>query len=149
MWVNWRDDSEATIRDWLDRPVDGICFDIEHSGFWRSDWGPRPLKLQDALQLARTKIAEAPKLIPINPGRYIPDEPHATGNPIFSVMQTDIIHYGYDLTSFFMNQWSDKSFSMDRLVRLLPDWTAKSPRPIRFWDDFVYWPPIMKWHDKP
>jgi hypothetical protein len=29
--------------------------------------------------------------------RYIPDEPHESGNPVFSVTASDIIHYGANL----------------------------------------------------
>ena len=37
-----RDDSEQAIRDSLGWPFKGICFDIEHNGFWVHEWGPRP-----------------------------------------------------------------------------------------------------------
>jgi hypothetical protein len=42
-------------------------------------------------------FADAPKLIPLFGIRYIPDEPHESGNPIFSIMGADIIHYGANL----------------------------------------------------
>jgi len=45
----------------------------------------------------QSTFADAPKLIPRVRLRYIPDEPHESGNPIFSVMASDIIHYGANL----------------------------------------------------
>ena len=136
-WMNWRDDSEEAIRKVLDWPADGICFDIEHSGFWRDDWGLRPSDLQDAFAVARASIAAAPTLVPIYGHRYIPDEPFAEGNPVYSVYQTDIIHYGFDLTSYFVNELNERAFTVSSRNLALPDWAAKSPRPIRFWDKFL------------
>jgi len=39
--------------------------------------------------------------IPVYSHRYLPSEPKATGNPVLSVHQTDIIYYGNDLASYF------------------------------------------------
>jgi len=141
-WVNWRDESKESIRERLDRPADGICIDIEYNNIWKEDWGPRPEDLQEAFLVARQKIVEAPTLIPIYAHRYIPDEPHAEGNPVFSVIQTDIIYYGYDLLSYFISEMGRPSFEPSRYARLLPDWAAKSPREIRLWSDFAHW----EWH---
>ena len=49
-----------------------------------------------------------PKLIPIYSSRYIPESPKETGNPVFSVYQTDIIYYGFDLLSYFENEFKIK-----------------------------------------
>jgi hypothetical protein len=49
--------------------------------------------------LART-INEEAKLIPIFVHRMMPDDPHLAGNPVFSVHQTDIIHYGFALADY-------------------------------------------------
>jgi len=135
-WVDWRNDSEEEIRERLDLPADGICFDIEYNNFWRDDWGRRPSNLQDAFGVARESIAAAPKLIPIFGHRYIPEEPSEVGNPVFSVIQTDIIYYGYDLTGYLLNELNHTYLSVD-FPDLLPDYVAKSPRSIRFWDYFV------------
>lgn len=86
-------------------PLDGICFDIKHNGYWRSDWGEKPKGLEDAFGVARQKVAEAPLLIPIYSHRYIPDNPCMAGNPIFSVYQTDIIYYGSDLKNYLENEF--------------------------------------------
>ncbi len=76
-----------------------MAFDIENNGFWLEAWGPKPEVLSDQLRIAKEHYDQAPKLIPIFSHRYIPATPSEIGNPIFSVYQTDIIYYGYDLLS--------------------------------------------------
>jgi hypothetical protein len=121
---NWRVGKESLIREWLDLPLQGILFDIEHNGFWLQEWGSRPQSLADAKRAASELVAAAPKLIPIFIHRMMPDEPHLPGNPVFSVHQTDIIHYGFDLADYLRKEF--------HLPGREP-WPEKV-RPIRFWD---------------
>lgn len=121
---NWRTSAEAELRDWLDLPREGILFDIEHNNFWLDEWGPRPTSLTEAKQIASNLITKAPKLIPVYIHRMLPSEPHLPGNPVFSVHQTDIIYYGFDLTDYLRHEFK------------LPDrepWPTDI-RQIRFWD---------------
>jgi hypothetical protein len=121
---DWRSGREADLRDWLDLPRQGILFDIEHNGFWLDEWGSRPDSLADAKRVASELVAGAPKLIPIFIHRMMPDEPHSAGNPVFSVHQTDVIHYGFDLADYLRNDF--------HLSGREP-W-PESVRGIRFWD---------------
>jgi hypothetical protein len=89
---DWRDGDEAVLRGWLDLPLRGILFDIEHNGFWLDEWGPRPALLAEAQRVASELVAAAPRLIPVYSHRMMPSEPHLPGNPVFSVHQTDIIY---------------------------------------------------------
>lgn len=59
--------------------------------------------------------------------RFIPDTPAAAGNPVFSIVQTDIIHYGSDLADYFARE-----FGVPR-----PSWAAQAPKEIPFWSDLV------------
>ena len=102
----WRTGSESEIREWFDEPIRGILFDVEHSEFWLPEWGERPVMLSMALEIATSHIREAPKLIPILAGRYLPELPHEAGNPVFSVHQADIIYYGFDLDDYFRHEFS-------------------------------------------
>ena len=72
-------------------------------------------------------VARAPKLIPLISHRYLPEEPHEPGNPVFSVYQADVIHYGADLTDYFEREFAGWSH------RPWPDHIKY----IRFWSDLV------------
>jgi hypothetical protein len=119
---DWRSGDEAGLRDWLGLPRQGVLFDIEHNGFWLDMWGPRPDTLEEALRVTGELVAAAPRLIPIYMHRMMPDEPHKAGNPVFSVHQTDIIHYGLDLADYLRREFG------------LPGREPWPERPIRFWD---------------
>ena len=146
-WVDWRGADASDSQERLDWPAEGICFDIEHNGFWHPTWGERPDTLALAFAQAREYIALAPRLIPIYSHRYLPADPLLPGNPVFSVYQTDIIYYGYDLATYFAQEFAPQH---DRLLYgdapdhdawraetdfPLPGWAAREPRPIRFWGD--------------
>ena len=121
---DWRSGDEAAIRDWLDGPRRGVVFDIEHNGFWLDEWGPRPASMVDAVRRGEELVLAAPRLIPIYAHRMMPDEPNQPGNPVFSVHQTDIIHYGYDLADYLRHEFDLPG------RRPWPD----EVRRIRFWD---------------
>ena len=121
---DWRRGDDASLRDWLDIPRQGVLFDIEHNGFWLESWGRRPASVSEALRLGEKLLSAAPRLIPIFGHRMMPDEPHLDGNPVFSVHQTDIIHYGFDLADYFRHEF--------HLTGREP-W-PRNIRTIRFWD---------------
>jgi hypothetical protein len=123
-FYDWRYGDETRLREMLNWPLHGCLFDVERNNFWLSEWGKRPRLLSEALKIATEKINEAPKLIPIYSHRYIPEEPHEVGNPVFSIHQMDIIYYGFDLEDYLRHEFK------------LPDrkeWPAQV-RHIRFWD---------------
>ncbi|OJT19145.1 hypothetical protein BO221_37225 [Archangium sp. Cb G35] len=127
---DWRSGGESALRDWLDRPRQGLLFDVQHNGIWlKEEWGPKPRTLDDALRVASERIAAAPKLIPIFGHRMIPDEPQLAGNPVFSVHQTDIIFYGVDLADYLRQEF--------HLPGGPPRPEEEHARPIRFWSWFV------------
>jgi hypothetical protein len=113
----------VSIEDRFAGPAEGICFDVEHSGFWIPEWGAKPEDLSAAKAVARRKLAQVPKLIPIYSHRFLPSEPCDSGNPIFSVYQTDIIYYGFDLASYLAHEFEITA----------PNWAATEAREISFW----------------
>ena len=121
---NWRQPDAAEIEKWLDLPRQGILFDVEHNGFWMDEWGTRPGALSDALHIASEQVRSAPRLIPVYAHRMMPDEPHSPGNPVFSVHQTDIIHYGFDLADYLRQEFGLSGRA---------SW-PEQVRSIRFWD---------------
>ena len=104
-WMDWRGADDKAIRDRLNWPLEGMCFDIERNGFWLDEWGRKPDRSEAAFDVARRAVSQAPRLIPICSHRYIPAEPNEPGNPVFSVYQTDIIYYGTDLTDYLQNEY--------------------------------------------
>jgi hypothetical protein len=97
---DWTGNGEP-IRKALAWPLEGLLFDVEHNGLWLSEWGDRSKQLADRKAAVTDLVAAAPKLIPLYGHRYLPDEPHERDNPILSVHQADVIHYGYDLADYF------------------------------------------------
>jgi len=125
---DWRCGDVAVLREWLDLPLEGLLFDVEHNGFWLDEWGARPQTTHAARDRITALVASAPPLIPVFAHRMMPDEPHAPGNPVFSVHQTDIIHSGVDLADYLHHEFG------------LPGRQPRSsePRPIRFWDPTAF-----------
>lgn len=121
---DWRSGEEDVLLKHLAIPLEGVLFDVECNGFWQDEWGPRPDEVNAALDRAKELVRAAPTLIPIYAHRMISEEPAAAGNPVFSVHQTDIIHYGFDLEDYLRAEYS--------LSGRKP-W-PESVRRIRFWD---------------
>ena len=123
---NWRSESEVVLRRLLDRPWEGIKFDIEHNGFWDDAWGSRPLESTDAITEAQQCFADVPILIPIRSKHYLPAFPVAEDNPIFSVRQSDISISNSNLTCNLTCNLTD--FPQDaqaiRNSRSIPFWSA-------------------------
>ena len=120
---DWRSGDEAALRERFARPREGVLFDVAENGFWLDEWGSRPKSVGEALRVAGALVDAAPKLIPIFSHRMMPSEPHLPGNPVFSVHQTDIIHYGFDLADYLRHEF--------KLPGREP-W-PEQVRPIRFW----------------
>lgn len=121
----WRQPDNPLLTDLLAHPTEGIVFDVLHASAWHPDWPERPVLDAEAEAVARAALANAPKLVPIYSHRFLPTEPLAVGNPVLSVMQTDIIFYGSDLAHYAGNEfehgWRD------------PGATTRLP----FWDYFL------------
>lgn len=120
---DWRSCVNPELRERLAWPLEGLLFDVEYNAFWMEIWGSRPARLDDAFDLARLAVAEAPVLIPVYSHRYLPTEPMLPGNPVLSVYQTDIIVYGNDLASSYHAEFGAP----------IPHWAGRAPRTIRFW----------------
>jgi hypothetical protein len=121
----WTD--EAAIRRALARPLEGLLFDVEHNHLWWPEWGEKPTSSNDREEVLRSVVSRAPKLIPLIAHRYLPEEPHERGNPVFSVHQSDVIYYGADLTDYFEREFLGYNHR---------PWTLPIKR-IPFWSDLV------------
>ncbi len=104
-WPNWRDASRRTMRRWLQTPIDGVLFDVEWNSFWFDGWGQRPARMKDALRSAQYHLARVPRLVPVYSHRYLPAGHGSFGRPVLSVVQTDVIVYGTDLSNYIANEF--------------------------------------------
>jgi len=128
-WWLW-DDPAAEWAAWNEQVLSGICFDIEHNDFWWIDWGEKPASLANQVAIATEQYETTiPPLFPLRSHRAIPlvaaeGQANSDGNPIFSVVQTDVIEYGKDLAD-----WMHRDFQVP-----LPMWPSED-RHFAFWSD--------------
>lgn len=128
-WLDWRHSSAGQVRKRMNAPTEGICLDIRSNAFWYSGWGRMPRFLRRRLAIARQSIRQAPRLIPVYGHRYIPDRPSLPGNPVFSIVQTDIIYYGKNLISYLINEFLG--------MKVLDKTEVGEYRRIEFWSDLA------------
>lgn len=124
-WPDWRGMPPA-LQHRLDWPVVGVLFDVAENAFWAGSWGPRPVRSRAALARARELLAGVPRLVPVYSHRYLPAAPVPGPAPVFSVHQTDVIHYGADLEDYLLREFAGSA-------KRTPPMSARVP----FWDDLV------------
>jgi hypothetical protein len=148
-YFNWQTDEQA-IQQAYDTVIDGMLFDVMHNVWWPG-WGKKPATPQEQEAKVRALVAAAPRLIPIVGNRYLLAEPCQIGNPVLSIMQTDIIVYTADLHSFFLQEAArffddypqrqrSKYKKLDNmLLRQKKVWRERLPEyeTIPFWGQFV------------
>ena len=113
----------AAIERALLHPLQGLLFDVEQAGLWWPEWGIRPETEDERVAIVTEVVWSAPRLIPIISHRYIPETPDMRGNPVFSVMQSDVIYYGRDLADFFRRQFDHHPDAVEGTVRYIPFWS--------------------------
>ncbi|NUP50018.1 MAG: hypothetical protein HOW97_22305 [Catenulispora sp.] len=127
-WPDWRDGDPKQLRDRLDRPMEGLLFDVKHNAYWDESWGERPADVERALEVARQHLSAVPTLVPVFGHRYLPAGREDFGHPVLSVWQRDIIYYGLDLADYITREFGVP----DRVDE------AWSPRAtVEFWRDFL------------
>jgi hypothetical protein len=125
---DWVAGDPEDIRRLIAWPFKGYWRSVERHHIWWPECGERPASRADRKETLRSIFANAPRLIPLGGIRYIPDEPFESGNPVFSVMASDIIHDAANIAD-----WIERSRG-----GLL---SQPRPRPavkeIRFWGQAV------------
>jgi hypothetical protein len=82
-----------------------VLFDVAQNDFWYDGWGPRPPDDAAALATARAALVTVPRLVPVYSHRFLPAGRGASGHPVLSVMQTDIVCYGADLDDYLHREF--------------------------------------------
>ena len=133
-WADETPENVAHIRGMIGWPVEGVLFDVENNAVWLPEWGERPAQKEDAIALAAEHLGTAPHLVPLMGHRYLPTEPCKSGNPVFSIYQTDMIVYGRDLNDYFHNElggsrtsdmsniWAEPQEPLLAAIRAVPVW---------------------------
>ena len=85
--------------------LDGLVFDVEHNHLWVDSWGNKPEISEKRKEKVTELLAQAPKLIPIIGHRFLLAEPCTGNNPVFSIVQSDIIVYGNNLRNFLIHEF--------------------------------------------
>ncbi|MEU4745478.1 hypothetical protein AB0G02_34140 [Actinosynnema sp. NPDC023658] len=127
-WPDWRSDDRDTLLGLLAQPVDGVLFDVVENDFWHESRGERPSDDDAAVERAEAHLTTAPRMIPVFFHRCLPAGRGTFGNPVFSLHQTDVVHYGFDLLDYVANEFHVRT----------PDRPRRHPAPIPFWDDLVH-----------
>jgi hypothetical protein len=90
-------------------------------------WGRKPDDLESKISVfTQFYKFNAPVLIPICGHRYISSAPTESGNPIYSLHQSDIIFYGKNLEQYLANEYKMQSFD-----------NGGAAKDIRFWGELV------------
>lgn len=123
--LDWRTD-DAAIRRAMEHPLDGLLFDLEHNNLWWPEWGERLPSAEERAAVVTAVVNDAPRLVPLIAHRYIPEEPPEAGNPVFSVMQSDVIYYGADLADYFEREFCPAprpGKPLRETIRFIPFWS--------------------------
>lgn len=107
----------------------GILYDVSQ-GMWWDAWGKRPDDQEEALMQAAQHFLHAPVMVPVYAHRFLPSTPGKVGNPVFSIMQTDVILYGVDLMHYFENEFFTNEF-------VLTEEEYAKARRIAYWSDLL------------
>lgn len=131
-WERWGDDPAAQLAKWNMSVLNGILFDVENNQTWMPSWGQRSDEAGDRAEIVTTQFEAAPQLLPLYGHRAVPlaiadDETTADANPVFSIMQTDIITYGDNLA-----EWMHREFDVP-----LPMWPQMAQRSFPFWTELI------------
>jgi len=108
----------------------GVAAEVD-AGFWPQAWGAKPASGPERVAQLDDFWAIWPKLLPLTGHRALPVSPAQAGNPVFSLMQTDIIYYGFSLVDWFQLDHSDRSSSHAKFH------ASKPSRHIPGWSDFA------------
>lgn len=122
-WYDWRTAEPSDPQ--LSWPLEGMLFDVEHDQFWPASWPPRPDDRAAAERIARDRYQRLPRLVPLYSHRYLPAAPAPSGCPVFSVHQTDVIHYGSDLANYLAREFApaDRRPELGTVRHRIPFWS--------------------------
>jgi hypothetical protein len=101
-WPDWRWGSKSELWDRVTCPIEGVVSGVHDRDFWLTAWGERPLKPEDAEQVARGKLRTVPRMVPLHGYRYLPAKSSVDDPAVFSFFgcSTDVIHVSENLKHY-------------------------------------------------
>ncbi|MEV5753380.1 hypothetical protein AB0L00_36640 [Actinoallomurus sp. NPDC052308] len=129
-WPEWRNGDPDRLREHLDWPIDYLLSDVRR-GHWRHDWGERPGVPEEAVESARRKLAQVPRMVPVYAHRFLPAGRGSFGHPVLSMRGSDTIYYGADLVDYIGQEFEPETSHLDRMVERQPRAT------VPFWRDYL------------
>lgn len=105
-FYNWLKDTRE-IKNAYANLLGGLLFDVENNNLWLSGWGKKPGTKALRQKRITALLKKAPKLIPVFGHRFLLIEPRRSGNPVFSIHQSDIICYGAGLRRYLLTELAD------------------------------------------
>lgn len=130
-WADFSKERYDALMEWV---LEGVLRTVGRSGYWLKAWGERPEEIAERVIVVRQNFPNWPKLLPIYGHRFLAAEPCQPGNPVFSIMHTDIIYYGANLADYLVTEFIDREH---RAV-----WSVQPIRRIPIWSDFVEGPEL-------
>ena len=106
---DWTDD--RAIRRAMDWPFASLLHAVESGQLWWAEWGSWPSTARGREETLRDIVSRAPKLIPLIAHRYLPEQPHESGNPVFSIYGVDALCYGANLNDYFEREFAGGAIS--------------------------------------
>jgi len=126
LFPQWRDDPKTEIARTREDIENAFTSDIEKNSYWNVQFGEKPENIEEAKTKALEIIRSWPPLVRIYGHRYLPTEPNAAGNPVFSVWQAlDTVYYGNNLKSYLVKEFGIK----------VPGQEENKINPVPFWSD--------------
>lgn len=132
-WRDWRHEPVEQLREWAAYIRDGVVFDVRENEFWSPSFGPRPSDVDERCEVAGAAVDELSPLFPLYRHRAVPVAApdgfaSSSGNPILSVVQTDVVQYAPDLAA-----WLHRDFRVP-----LPTWEHEGERRFPFWSELTH-----------
>lgn len=124
-FLNWRAalKNPKIALERLAIPLEDLLLVVQKYNFWLEVWGERPTDFAEQKEVFLTHYAQYPTLIPIYSHRFMPSMPTTAGNPVFSMVGTDIIHYGSNLYNYLINEFYLDLPQNNKQLKNIPFWS--------------------------
>jgi hypothetical protein len=135
---NWHGDLATIFDRFIEPIIPHFLFHVEQGVFWPPGWGSRPKSSTDAVEVARSLLANVPKLFPMGDRLYlkaVPCTPILVGNPVFSVRGSDVLHAGRNVFEYLTWFSEPKESAVEDPTPVY----SEDYRPIEFWSEVCRW----------